>query len=245
MSELRSIVAEIERIRDAKKDLAKDEARQFAAAKASDIDGKALRTVLKRRAMGSVAAQEFDDLVTMYESALGGKAVARDAMLAGASVREAAKKAGIGYGTARRAKTQVMAHDRETGEITESGAGVASPQSNAAGPDSSSAPLPAPEPAPDDDRWLTADDLRARVAGKPDDGDEGVEHTDRFNRTVTVYPAGPEPDPDAGWEKRDGEATFMLGERIRGGKEPVPDDLETPAFLRVGTDENRRLRGGR
>lgn len=117
--DLRNIVAAIERIRDDKKGLSADEGLEFAKAKSAGFDGKALRRVLQRRAMDDAARDEFDALVDMYENALGGKAVARDAIKAGATVRQAAKKAGISVGAAQaqRSKIQIPEHDAETGEI--------------------------------------------------------------------------------------------------------------------------------
>lgn len=49
--------------------------------------------------------------------------------------------------------------------------------------------------------------------------------------------------PDDDWERRDGAATFELGMRFKGGKEPVPEGLETPAFLKRGTPENDKAMG--
>lgn len=212
MSELRSIVAEIERIRDAKKDLAKDESRQFAAAKAADIDGKALRTVLKRRAMGAAAAREFDDLVTMYENALGGKAVAAKAIKAGATVREAAKIAGIGYGTAQRSKTQVLDHDPATGEIKEPPAGG----------------TPQPDPT-------------QAAPSSPDDGVPAGDETDHRSdaRPMPEGPAPgvtPSPDPDEGWQARDSAgnhavAVAAIRESIVQRGQARLDAGDIPSFL--------------
>lgn len=150
---LRSIVERIERNREEKKAFAQHERDLFAEAKSKDFDTKALRRVLQRRAMGDEACSQLDGLIETYEAALGGKRVAAEAIQQGASIREAAKKAGVGYGTARRAKNRVSGsvppHDPDTGEIEEPPAGASPNDATASGQVAaalSPAAVPAGEP---------------------------------------------------------------------------------------------------
>lgn len=191
---LASLVKRIETVREEKKLLAGSERDLFAEAKGKNIDGKALRRVLQRRAMDDADREAFDDLVDQYEQALGSKAVVRAAVRSGASVREAAAIAKVTHGVAERAARGVPKNaDKGTKE-----SGAAAP--SAATPPHGSVEAPPKVAAPD-----TSD--------------------------------------DAGWQARDGAASYELGMRLKGGKEPMPEGLETPAFLRVGTPENRKARG--
>lgn len=123
MTDLRSIVSRIERIREEKKALTADERDIFTEAKSSGLDGKALRKVLQRRAMGDAAVAELDAIVDAYEAALGGKLVAAEALKAGASVRQAAKAAGVSVSTAQRTKNQVSEPDRAATSSAPAGGG--------------------------------------------------------------------------------------------------------------------------
>lgn len=150
MTNLKSIVSRIERIREEKKALTGDEREVFSEAKSDGYDVKVLRRVLQRRAAGGAACDEFDTLVAMYENELGGKAIARDAIKAGATVREAAKKAGISVGAAQaqRSKINIPEHDPDTGEISEPPAGASSQHATDSDP-VAAAPSPAAVPAGD------------------------------------------------------------------------------------------------
>jgi uncharacterized protein (UPF0335 family) len=70
------------------------------AAKEHQLDAKAIRIVLQRRAMGEAKRDEQDYYVHSYELALGGKKAAQEALERGASIREAAKAGGISTGAA-------------------------------------------------------------------------------------------------------------------------------------------------
>ena len=70
------------------------------AVKEHQLDGKAIRIVLQRRAMGDQKRDEQDYFVHSYELALGGKKLAADALANGATVREAAAIGGISTGAA-------------------------------------------------------------------------------------------------------------------------------------------------
>lgn len=117
---LASLVKRIEAVREEKKLLSGSERDLFAEAKGKNIDGKALRRVLQRRAMDDADREAFDGLVDQYEQALAGKAVAAAALKAGATVREAATKGGISVGAAHAQKTKISEQ-----AIPASGAAVA------------------------------------------------------------------------------------------------------------------------
>ena len=70
----------------------------FKKARTAQLDPKAMRIVLQRRAMGDEKRDEQDYYIHAYEMALGGKKAAMEALAAGASVREAAEVAGISLG---------------------------------------------------------------------------------------------------------------------------------------------------
>lgn len=71
-----------------------------AAVKNHQLDAKAIRIVLQRRAMGEEKRDEQDYYVHAYEMALGGKKLAVDALASGATIREAAAIGGISTGAA-------------------------------------------------------------------------------------------------------------------------------------------------
>jgi uncharacterized protein (UPF0335 family) len=92
------------------------------AVKNHQLDAKAIRIVLQRRAMGDTKRDEQDYYVHSYELALGGKKDALEALERGATVREAAAVGGISTGAAGNlAKTVQKSSfvDSETGEITQ------------------------------------------------------------------------------------------------------------------------------
>lgn len=97
------------------------------AAKNHQLDAKAVRIVLQRRAMGDTKRDEQDYYVHAYELALGGKKDAMEALERGASTREAAKIGGISNGAAaalakgaQKSSFVSAPHDPKTGEITDS-----------------------------------------------------------------------------------------------------------------------------
>ena len=71
-----------------------------AAVKNHQLDAKAIRLVLSRRAMGDEKRDEQDYYVHAYEVALAGKILAAEALENGATIREAAKAGGISTGSA-------------------------------------------------------------------------------------------------------------------------------------------------
>jgi uncharacterized protein (UPF0335 family) len=163
-AKLARIVAAIEAIRDEKQELSKDEREQFEIAKDADIDGKALRRVLQRRAMNSSEREHFDNLVDEYEHALGQKAVARDMAANGKSLAEIEQATGLSHGTAQRAaktgrtKTQELVQP-PPGELTESPQG-------ADGPATATGDSPPRDPAATDAPSAPA---KAETAGAPSD----------------------------------------------------------------------------
>jgi uncharacterized protein (UPF0335 family) len=70
------------------------------AIKEHQLDGKAIRIVLQRRAMGDQKRDEQDYFVHAYEHALAGKKLAAEALERGATIREAAAVGGISTGAA-------------------------------------------------------------------------------------------------------------------------------------------------
>jgi len=116
---LKSIVERIENLREEKRALTADERDIFSEAKGHGYDGKALREVLKRRAMDESARDEWDSLIDLYEIALGAKKLATDALQAGSSIREAAKASGLSTGSvaalASVQKTKISEHQESCG----------------------------------------------------------------------------------------------------------------------------------
>jgi uncharacterized protein (UPF0335 family) len=93
-------------------------------AKGDGFDTKALRKVHVRRRMDASVRQRDDDLLDIYEHALGAKGAALRAIEAGASVGEAATANGVHRATLARARNVAKQvsnatppHDPETGEI--------------------------------------------------------------------------------------------------------------------------------
>lgn len=97
---LKGIVDEIEASRARQRGETEHQREVMKRAKAHQLDAKAIRIVLQRRAMGESKREEQDYYVHSYELALGGKKAALEALEQGASVREAAKAGGISTGSA-------------------------------------------------------------------------------------------------------------------------------------------------
>lgn len=97
---LKKIVDEIEASRARQRGETEHQREVMKRAKDHQLDAKAIRIVLQRRAMGDVKRDEQDYYVHAYEMALGGKKDAIEALERGASVREAARAGGISTGAA-------------------------------------------------------------------------------------------------------------------------------------------------
>jgi uncharacterized protein (UPF0335 family) len=97
---LKGFVDEIEASRDRQKGETEFQREVFKKIKAAQLDAKAVRIVLQRRAMGDAKRDEQDFYVHAYELALGGKAKAMEALERGATIREAAEAGGISTGAA-------------------------------------------------------------------------------------------------------------------------------------------------
>jgi uncharacterized protein (UPF0335 family) len=85
-------IVEIEASRERAKGETRHQSDIFKKAKEKNFDNKAMRKVLQRRAMSKNDREQLDDLVDQYEHALGGLALAKEAVSAGMSAREAAEK---------------------------------------------------------------------------------------------------------------------------------------------------------
>jgi hypothetical protein len=101
MKALKGVIEEIEASRARQKGEAEFQREAIKrAVKQHQLDGKAIRIVLQRRAMGDEKRDEQDYYVHAYEMALGGKKLAVDALEQGATIREAAAIGGISTGSA-------------------------------------------------------------------------------------------------------------------------------------------------
>lgn len=123
---LKGVVDEIEASRARQRGETEHQREVMKRAKAHQLDAKAIRIVLQRRAMGETKRDEQDYYVHSYELALGGKKAAQEALEGGASVREAARAGGISTGAAGNLARAVQKssivdapHHPDTGEITE------------------------------------------------------------------------------------------------------------------------------
>lgn len=204
MTDLTSLVSRIERNREEKRALTEHERDIFTEAKSAGYDCKALRRVLQRRAMGDAAVAELDGLVDAYEAALGGKAVAAEELARGASVRQAAKKAGISVGAAHVQKTKIREQQKsEAGASTrKDDEGVVQPLSN---------------PASDTETPPSTDGSTPPPAGNDAPNPPS---------SAALSPSV-ETDPDAGWHHKDGHDSYVLALRVGNGVEPHPSTPDT------------------
>ena len=69
--QLRSFIERIERLNEEKAALTADISEVFSEAKGQGYDGKIMREIIKRRAMNTADAQEWDALLDTYKDALG------------------------------------------------------------------------------------------------------------------------------------------------------------------------------
>lgn len=126
------------------------------AVKQHQLDGKAIRIVLQRRAMGDEKRDEQDYYVHAYEHALGGKKLAADALESGATIREAAAIGGISTGAAGNLAKVVQKSTKmdkpedgddgitETREVDDVGAAAGQPSKPSAPAEQSVNPGPPP-----------------------------------------------------------------------------------------------------
>lgn len=131
MKALKGVIEEIEASKVRQKGEAEFQREAIKrAVKQHQLDGKAIRIVLQRRAMGDEKRDEQDYYVHAYEMALGGKKLAADALASGATIREAAAIGGISTGAAGNLAKVVQKSEKmdkpEDGDdgITESCGGV-------------------------------------------------------------------------------------------------------------------------
>lgn len=118
-------IAEIEASRARAKGESRHQSEIFKKAREKNLDPKAMRKVLQRRAMSKTDRENLDEAVDLYEHALGALAKAVEAVRDGMSAREAAEKfsvprAALGH-LARGSKNAISdpPHDPETGEVVE------------------------------------------------------------------------------------------------------------------------------
>lgn len=106
---LKGVIEEVEASRARQKGEAEFQREAIKrAVKEHQLDGKAIRIVLQRRAMGDQKRDEQDYFVHAYELALGEKKHAADALAAGAGVRETARATGLSVGTVSALKQSVQ-----------------------------------------------------------------------------------------------------------------------------------------
>lgn len=120
---LKSYIERIERLREEKKAIGGDERDVFLEAKGVGYDTKAMREVLKRRAMDAAERDDWDNLVDTYEHALGLRGEAVRAVMAGATYEEAADQSGLSRATVARA---VASRKNLENDTPESAAGTGS-----------------------------------------------------------------------------------------------------------------------
>lgn len=134
---LKSIADRINRLMDERDGIASDIRDLYAEAKSDGYIPKALRKAIARMRMDADKLAEEDDLLELYEAALGRVGKAMAAVRAGATLDEAAKANGIDRATLARARavakqrenaTAAKAdenatppHDAETGELVDDG----------------------------------------------------------------------------------------------------------------------------
>ena len=99
---LKGFVERIERLREEKKAIGSDERDVFSEAKGVGFDVKAMREVLKRRAMHWSDRDEWDALVDTYEHALGARGEAARIVRAGGTYEEAAVATDLSRATVAR-----------------------------------------------------------------------------------------------------------------------------------------------
>lgn len=114
---LKGFIERIERLREEKKAIGSDERDVFAEAHGVGYDKKALREVLKRRAMDVHDRDEWDALIDVYEHALGARGEAARIVSSGGTYDEAADKTGLSRASVARAVSSRKNAENETKEI--------------------------------------------------------------------------------------------------------------------------------
>lgn len=166
-----------------------------AAVKNHQLDAKAIRIVLQRRAMGDEARDEQDYYVHAYEHALGGKKQAADALAAGFGVRETARATGLSVGTVSAIKNSVQksselntTHDAD-GVIIEDAAPQARVDDGAAL--TAAAAPPSVVPCSATPQVAEGPDSAAKPA--PEGGEGTGTNSDDDDLTIPDYLRGPSP----------------------------------------------------
>lgn len=130
---LKKFVERIERLREEKKAIGSDERDVFSEAKGVGFDTKAMREVLKRRAMEPSSYAEWSLLVDTYEHALGSRGEAARIVSGGGTYDEAASKTGLSRATVARTVASIKNLKNETEGVTSIG-GDAGHRSEPSGP---------------------------------------------------------------------------------------------------------------
>ena len=92
-------ITEIEASRDRAKGETRHQSEIFKKAREKGFEPKAMRQVLQRRAMKSADRERMDELLDLYEHAMGALIEAVDAVEGGMSAREAAERFGVPRGS--------------------------------------------------------------------------------------------------------------------------------------------------
>lgn len=114
---LKSFIERIEKLREEKKAVGSDERDVFSEAKGVGFDAKAMREVLKRRAMDAGDRDEWDMLVDTYEHALGLRGEAARIVSAGGTYDEAAEATGLSRATVARSVASIKNAENETTKV--------------------------------------------------------------------------------------------------------------------------------
>lgn len=92
-------ITEIEASRDRAKGETRHQSEIFKKAREKGFEPKAMRQVLQRRAMKAGDRERMDELLDLYEHAMGALAEAVDAVQSGMSAREASERFGVSRGS--------------------------------------------------------------------------------------------------------------------------------------------------
>lgn len=247
---LKQFTARINRLMDERDTLTSDIGDVYQEVKSAGFSGPALRKVIAAMRMDESKRNEIEAMVEMYRAAVGlARPEAVEMLESGKTIRETNRATGVALGTLHRRSKTVLKAKTEHPERTAAHDGAA------------------PQGEPDRAKPASPDPIAKSEAGASTRKGEVVASNGGAlspvsDTPITEPPAGGPPQPDlpkavaappsaipagapddSDWERRDGAATFELGMRLKGGKEPMPEGLETPAFLKRGTPENDKAMG--
>jgi uncharacterized protein (UPF0335 family) len=218
---LKQFTARINRLMDERDTLTSDIGDVYQEVKSAGFSGPALRKVIAAMRMDESKRNEIEAMVEMYRAAVGlARPEAVEMLESGKTIRETNRATGVALGTLHRRSKTVQKSKTEHPERTAAHDGAA-PQGE---PDRAKPASPDPMPPSSAAAAPVASPLPLADAGAPP-------------------PAALDTPDDSDWERRDGAATFELAMRLKGGKEPMPEGLEPPAFLKRGTAESDKAMG--